>query len=137
MTNIVESINSLLRHTHTFSLFDHCFNGLHMVIAIKMVLWKKRIGYCQGWALNSDSTSKSWWTNRVVLHYVRSLSVSIRVRGQNRDNVEIADVRKKKCSCRYFDVQQLPCSHGVVACRHIWLHTIHCAYTPILPTCTS
>lgn len=39
----------------------------------------------------------------------------------NWDNVDIVDLWEKKCSCGYFEIQQLPCVHALAACKHIQL----------------
>lgn len=44
-------------------------------------------------------------------------------------NVEIVNIREKKCSCRYIQIQQLPCPHTLAACRHLCLpHNALCSH---------
>lgn len=43
--------------------------------------------------------------------------------------VKIVNVWEKKCSCKYFDIQQLPCTYALTVYRHIHLsHNSLCSH---------
>ncbi|KAJ4726137.1 Zinc finger, PMZ-type, partial [Melia azedarach] len=48
---------------------------------------------------------------------------------KHRGTVEVVHLQEKTCSCRRFDLSQLPCAHALAACRHICLsHNSLCAH---------
>ena len=53
----------------------------------------------------------------MTVHPVSQFEFEVKERGC----VEIVNILEKKCSCRYVDLQQLPCAHALAVCRHVRL----------------
>lgn len=120
-TNIVESINSVLRFARMLSV-------LHLIDEITNLLlyWFRQ---CRDLAMKSHSTLCPDFGEKKLR---KRLNAASRMNVVKINDVEynvldgdlngLVHLQNHSCTCRKFDLEQLPCKHAIAVCRHLKLN---------------
>ena len=126
-TNIAENMNSLLRHARSLPiipLVDYIRSH------VQRWFYERRE---QAAARDAILTPAAQAIIDKQLELSRPMTVEPVSRNEfevkHRGIVEVVHLQEKTCSCRRFDLSQLPCAHALAACRHIRLsHNSLCTH---------
>ncbi|KAJ4716950.1 MuDR family transposase [Melia azedarach] len=118
-TNIAKSMNSVLRHARALPIIplaEFVRSLVQRWFYERRELATARDGYLTE-AAQAKLDQQIELSRTMTVHPVSRFEFEVR----ERENVEVVDIRAKQCSCKYLDIQQLPCSHSLAACQHIRL----------------
>ena len=122
-TNIVESMNSALRHARKLSitpLMESIRNMLQKWFHIKRISTERTATPLTGRVLSilqKNWADSEFYTAEAMDKYV------YHVRGGTKDR--LVNLTDKSCTCRRFNLDLIPCSHACAAIRYVYIWLLY------------
>ena len=115
-TNIAECLNGVLRNARELPIM--------MLVEYLRNLFQKWFYDRRSAAANMTTNLTTWAEDVIQKSHERSLTYSVHAINCYEYNVGdgdkngVVNLHNKTCTCRKFDLDQLPCSHALAAARH-------------------
>ncbi|KAL0546592.1 hypothetical protein IC582_016504 [Cucumis melo] len=115
-TNIIESMNSILKEPRDLPIVSFLENVRAL---LQRWFWERREE-----GIKVTSTLTKW--AELVIQKKQEVALTMKVNPidcyqfhvKDLDKEEVVNLQTKECTCKEFQAEQLPCSHGIAAARY-------------------